>query len=107
MEGKSRLNSIISIESILLAAICLADMITTVIMVSAGIAVESNPIMSACLRHGPTFFIVVKLISFVPFIVVTEWYRRKNPAFSRAASRAAIVIYMFAYITLTARVNLG
>lgn len=100
------MKSILSIESIILIVICLADMISTLIMTAHGIAVEQNPIMAVCLKHSAGAFIAVKLISFVPFVVVTEWYRRKNPVFARQASWAAILIYVAAYVFVTAGVNL-
>jgi len=97
----------ITAESKILIAICLADMLSTVIAVLSGFAVEYNPLMAACIRRGIWVFIFVKLISFAPFILAVEYYRRKNPEFSRNACRSAIVLYIIVYIGLTIRANLG
>jgi len=93
-------------ESIVLSVICLADMFATLFLVSIGAAGEQNPLMSACLRQGPSIFVAAKVASFLPFVVATEWYRRRNPAFARSAARAAIVLYVSVYVMLTARANM-
>jgi hypothetical protein len=96
----------VCVESLILAALCLADMISTLLCVLSGKATEQNPLMAACLGHSPELFVLVKMASFVPFIVVVELYRRRNPAFATAASRAAIILYVVAYAVITAGVNL-
>ncbi len=96
----------LSRESIVLMLICLADMFSTLIFVCTGHAVEHNPIMAACLNRSAALFLVVKTASFVPFIAIIEWYRRRKPVFARLASRTAIVLYLFVYLILCVRVNL-
>ena len=97
----------ISSESIILTLICLADMFSTLFLVSAGAAGEQNPIMAACLRQGAWFFVLAKAASFMPFIVAIEWYRQQNPRFARVAARTAIALYVSVYIVLTARINIA
>lgn len=97
----------ISIESMILSLICLADMLSTLILVSMGHAVEQNPLMAACLKQSAMTFVIAKTASFLPFVVVVEWYRKKNPQFARSASRAAIVLYVCTYVIITARVNMA
>jgi hypothetical protein len=97
----------ISAENIILAVICTADMLVTAFAVSIGIATEQNPLMAACLRHGIWAFLIIKSLSFIPFVLLTEWYRRNNPDFARFASRCAIVLYLAAYTLLTVRANIG
>lgn len=95
----------VSTESIVLALICLADTFTTLIFISMGAAVEQNPMMACALRHGSFMFIMAKLASFVPFILVTESYRRRNPVFARNATRTAIGLYILTYVVLTLHTN--
>ena len=97
---------VVCIESVLLSILCLADMVSTLVFVSAGIAVERNPVMAACLHQSIWAFVVVKTFSFIPFLVVAEWYRRRNPLFARRAIRAAILLYVTTYVVLTARGNI-
>lgn len=94
-------------ESLVLMGICIADMILTLYCVMIGIAKEQNPIMAACIRISPVVFVLVKMISFVPFVVAVEHYRKKNPVFALAACRFAIVLYLVAYVMLTLGVNLA
>ena len=96
----------VSIESLILVAICVADMLTTLFLVIQGRAVEQNPLMSACINHSPATFVLVKTASFVPFVVAVELYKRKNPGFARAACRFAIALYLLAFIALTVGTNM-
>jgi hypothetical protein len=97
----------ISIESIVLIAICLADMFATLYLVLNGMATEQNPIMAACIRHSPATFVLVKLVSFVPFVVAVELYRRRNPGFARKACLYAIGLYVVAFVVLTIGTNVA
>jgi uncharacterized membrane protein len=100
-----RMRSYISTESVVLTLICLADMLSTLVLVTLGYAAEQNPLMAACLQRGPATFVLVKALSFIPFVVTIEWYRRKKPVFARNAGRAAILSYLIVYIALTLRAN--
>lgn len=95
----------ISLESKILIVICVADMLSTLIAVLSGFAAEQNPLMAACLRHSIWTFVAVKTASFVPFVVAIEYYRAYNPVFARNACRAAILLYVFVYVSLTLKVN--
>lgn len=97
----------VSRESLVLIVICLADMFSTLFFVMRGAAVEQNPIMAACLKHSPAAFILVKLASFVPFVIAVELYRRRNPAFARLACRSAIVLYLVTFVALTLGTNIA
>ena len=97
----------VSKDSLILVAICLADMVATLFFVQTGQAVEQNPIMAVCLRQSPIVFVLVKLLSFVPFVIAVELYRRKNPAFARLACRSAIVLYLVTFVALTLRTNVA
>ena len=97
----------VSTESLVLVAICLADMLLTLFFVVRGLAVEQNPLMAACLRHGTTAFVLVKLASFVPFVIAIELYRRRDAAFARLACRSAIALYLVTFVALTLGTNLS
>jgi hypothetical protein len=95
------MKSRVSTESLILVAICLVDMVCTLFFVMRGCAVEQNPLMAVCLRHGPMVFVFVKLASFMPFVVAVELYKRKDAAFARLACRSAIVLYLITFIVMT------
>lgn len=96
----------ISIESVILVVICMADMFSTLYFVLKGAAVEQNPIMAACFNHSPGMFVLVKMLSFVPFVIAVELYRKKNPDFAQKACRCAIILYVVAFVTLTIGTNM-
>ncbi|MFQ3549525.1 MAG: DUF5658 family protein [Armatimonadota bacterium] len=95
----------VCVESVVLAAICIADMLITLYYVMIGVATEQNPIMAAAINHSPETFVIVKMASFVPFIAAVEYYRRKQPDFAIKASRLAIGLYLAVYIVFTVGVN--
>lgn len=95
----------VTIESLVLAGVCIADMIATIIFVALGRAVESNPLMAICLGHSVATFVAVKIASFVPFIIICEHYRKRNPQFVRFAMRTAIILYLAVYVALVTRQN--
>ena len=97
----------VSGESIVLVMICLADMLSTLFFVMRGTAVEQNPLMAACLRQGPSVFVLVKLLSFVPFVIAIELYRRRNADFARIACRSAIALYLVTFVALTLGTNIS
>jgi len=97
----------IGVDSLILVAICMADMIFTLYFVLAGMAVEQNPLMAACIGRSPALFVLVKMASFVPFVVVVELYRRKNPAFARKVCLWAIAVYVATFVALTAGTNMA
>lgn len=100
------MKSKVSAESLILVGICLADMISTLFFVLRGSAVEQNPLMAVCLNHSPMVFVLVKLASFVPFVIAVELYRRRNAAFARFACRTAIAAYLVTFVVLTLGCNL-
>jgi hypothetical protein len=95
----------VGVESLVLIAICLADMLVTLILVTQGRAVEQNPLMAACLNHGPATFVLVKIASFLPFVIAIELYRRRNPGFARRACLCAICLYVAVFCALTIGAN--
>lgn len=97
----------VSAESLILVAICMADMISTLVFVLRGRAVEQNPLMAMCLNQSPLMFVLVKLASFVPFVVAVELFRRRNPAFARFACRTAIAAYVVTFVALTLGCNVS
>lgn len=95
----------ISIESLVLMFICTADMLSTLYFVSTGRATEQNPIMAACINHSSAMFVLVKILSFIPFVIAVELYRKKNPEFARKICIAAIALYVAIFTILTVAIN--
>lgn len=100
------MNITISRESVYLIAVCLADTVVTIMLVSLGIAEEANPLMERFLRAGYWSFTLVKLATLLPAVVACEIYRRQNPEFVRKALRAGTAAYAGLYVALLLTVNL-
>jgi hypothetical protein len=103
----SRTGTAISAESIVLMAICIVDLASTMWLLAAGLATEGNPLMAHLLSHSPLLFCTVKMGTVTCLVVVTEWYKRSNPAFARNVLRVAIVLYLVLYVTLVFAINLA
>ncbi len=97
----------LSIESLILVAVCTADMLATMIFVSLGMATEQNPLMAVFINHSMGAFVLAKTLSFVPFVIAIEIYRRHNPDFARRACRIAIGAYVAVFTVATIGTNLG
>ncbi len=100
------MKSRVSVESLILVAICMADMLVTLFLVLTGCAVEQNPLMAVCIDHSPATFVLVKIASFVPFVVAVELYRKRNPQFAQLACRCAIILYVMTFAVLTFGTNI-
>ena len=63
-------------ESVWLIAVAMIDLISTIILISAGLCREMNPLMNYFLKMGWGPFILFKMATVVLAISVAEWYRR-------------------------------
>ena len=88
----------VSTETVIFATICLADLISTVILVQRGVAIESNPLLAPTMRLGISCFVVVKLASFLVPLALVEMLRPKSPAFCQLILRVGIVGYLAVYV---------
>jgi hypothetical protein len=94
-----------SVESIVLSTICLADLASTIFLVSYRGAEEGNPLMNYYLHQGIGPFIFAKLILFVIPLCVAEWARRHRPKFVQQALRFAVGAYLLAYVSVFIQAN--
>jgi Domain of unknown function (DUF5658) len=94
-------------ETWVLAAICFADMVSTVLLVKAGKAVEANPVLIPALRKGVGWFLLVKSIYFVVPLVCLELLRTHRPKFVRTMLRAGITAYIAIYVVGGIRLNMS
>jgi hypothetical protein len=92
-------------ESMLLAAICIADLTTTIWFVNGMGAQEANPMMRFYLDRGVAPFVAAKLLLFVGPLAVLEWARRRHPRFVRTMLRLGIALYVGFYGMVVWRIN--
>jgi hypothetical protein len=83
-------------ETGIVAALCAADLLSTLVLVQHG-AGEGNALMSFYLQQGTWAFIAAKCLMFVPALLIAEWYRRRNPRLVSVALRGVIVMYLLLY----------
>lgn len=84
-------------ESYILIGLCLADLISTLCVLSSGDAIEGNPIMSAFLALGVVPFIFAKAALVALPLIILEWARRRSPQFVSSMLRLTIVLYLGFY----------
>lgn len=87
----------ISPEGATLALLCLLDLIVTVWLIRAGIAVEGNPVLGFYLQIGMGAFVASKLLLSLGPVLVLEWLRGRRPRFIRNLLRASILLYLLVY----------
>ena len=92
-------------QTMALAAIGIADLVSTLLFVGLANAAEANPLMARFLEQGPAPFIAAKLLLLAVPLVVLELARPKRPRFVGKAANAAIVAYVSLYIFGVAHVN--
>lgn len=85
-------------ETVVLALICMLDLLTTLYWIARGHAGEGNPLMRWTLQAGPKALILAKLAAFVPSLLIAEWYRSRNPQLVRLALRGVIAAYCLLYL---------
>jgi hypothetical protein len=94
-------------ESMVLIAICAADLLSTLFLLQSHGAGEGNPLMAFYLRYGVGTFVMMKLTLMVLPVFIAEWSKQYRPKFVRLMLRTAIVTYVGTYILLFLTVNIG
>ena len=103
----SRLPFSISKESLFLVVICLFDTVLTIVFTALGLATEANPLMRFWLERGYVAFVLVKMGTLIPVVLLAEHYRRRNPVFVTKALRVGILGYLSVYVAALAVVNIS
>lgn len=85
-------------ESVYIAVIGVADLVTTLLWVKYHGASEGNPVFSLYLRMGFAWFVLMKLILLACPLFLLEFARRRRPRFTLKASRFAIGAYCGLYV---------
>jgi hypothetical protein len=92
-------------ETLIVAAICVLDLVSTLFLVQHRVASEGNAVMNYYLQMGIAPFVGVKCLLFIPALLIAEWYRRRNPRLVIKTLRLVIVLYLTAYTTVVYRAN--
>jgi hypothetical protein len=86
-------------ETAIFAGFCLLDMISTIIFLRSGMAVEGNPVMAPLLHHHGDYipFVLGKMASFLVPLAGLEIIRPLAPDLIRRCLQIATVGYLFIY----------
>jgi hypothetical protein len=102
---REALNIRVSMESYVLAFICAADMISTIMLVRSGKAIEANPILIPFMERGFGCFLAAKSMFFLVPLFALELLRSKRPLFVKKMLRVGIAAYLISYGIGVIRVN--
>lgn len=94
---------LISREALFLMLVCTLDLISSAILFHQNLATEANPVLRWAAEMGTVPFCLAKAATFVPALIVAEWYRRRRPQFVKLLLRSASVVYVFLYCLLVLR----
>jgi len=83
----------------------MADLVSTAVLVHAGLAVEANPLMAYFMGYGIAAFCVAKLFFVVPPLLVAEWYRTYNDQLVRRTLRFVTAAYVSLWVIGVAALN--
>lgn len=95
----------VSRESWILAAICAADLVTTLWFVNVYGGAEANPLMRYYLERSTALFVLAKIVLVCGPLAVLEWARHMRPRFVTGMLRTAIALYLCLYGTVVWRIN--
>ncbi|MER3413143.1 MAG: hypothetical protein C4341_02675 [Armatimonadota bacterium] len=82
-----------AVETVLLMALGLADLASTVVLYRLGLIVELNPVMRPLLERSLVLFTVVKLLSLAAAFVTLQLYRARDEDFCRVAAKWGAIAY--------------
>src|SRR5579862_1987702 len=85
-------------ETWIIAAIGVADLVTTIVFIRHNGAQEANPLFRHYWEMGLLAFIIAKMVCLLGPLLVLEWARKSNPRFVAGALRTAIVGYLGFYV---------
>ena len=93
-------------DTVVLGFIVLFDLVSTIYLMSIGMASEGNPLMATFAQMGTTTLVAAKLATCLPFFALVEVYRASRPNRARAVTRIVSCCYVAAYVVGTLQINL-
>jgi hypothetical protein len=84
-------------ESKIVAGLCVADLVSTIVFMNRHGATEANMVMKFYLQYGMAAFIGAKCLLFLPALWMAEWYRHRNPRLITGTLRLVILLYVGLY----------
>jgi hypothetical protein len=85
-------------ETVMLIAICIADMASTLWAVRMGKAAESNPVLATSLATSNAAFVALKTALCLGPVILLELIGRYKPSLVRNAIRSCLFGYICIYV---------
>lgn len=82
-----------ALETVLLMALGLADLVSTVVLHQLGLIVELNPIMRPLLERSTSLFVLAKVATLAGAYITLQLYRARDEEFCRMAARWGTITY--------------
>ncbi len=92
-------------ESWAIILVCVADLLTTIALITRGLAEEGNPIMRFYLQYGLMPFALAKLVLVLAPVVIIEWGRRHRPQTVKRLARLGVAGYLSFYAVMFFTIN--
>ena len=102
---RSRNPKVLAWQSCALAALCCADLVSTIWLCRVHGADEANPLMAYFLAQGVLVFAAAKLVLTALPITVLEWARRIRPSVAVIGLNTALLGYITLYGAGLAHIN--
>jgi hypothetical protein len=77
--------------------ICTLDMLSSAFLFHHNVATEANPLLRPFAEAGTLPFVSAKLLSFLPALLVAEWYQRRRPKVFIPLLRWVTALYVGIY----------
>lgn len=90
----------LSVEVLLLLLICVLDTVSSAWLFYNHLAVEGNPVLRGFADAGTIPFILAKTLTFLPALLVAQWYYYRRPHFVRPLLRGAVAVYCGIYFCM-------
>lgn len=93
---------LLSTEVAVLFVLCMADGLSSAWLFHIGFATEANPVLRGAAEAGTGPFLLAKLVSFMPALIASEWWRRQRPTLVPKILRGVIAAYITIFVTSVA-----
>ncbi len=87
-----------AVEVLLLLALCSLDMFSTIYWVRTGQATESNPFLAWTFHLHPLLFVLVKVGTYLPPLLLAAYLARRHPRLVTILLRVVILAYVGLYL---------
>jgi hypothetical protein len=97
----------LSREVCFLFTICMLDTLSSAWLFQHNLATEANPLLVHFANAGTLPFLSAKMATFIPTLMIAEWYGKRRPEFIYPLLRWVGALYVGIYLLLVGAQFLG